>query len=479
VTESKKTGSPTAGDGSTPVDCTTTTCPLQDDVVLVELVEVYADSGTDKTQAPTGRDQYINLDEKVENAHPEYGRFIRLKARLEWKSGDKTRSLAGKNVFWYRKADGGNKAGLTGTEKEGFSSAGGAEKAATSTDAKGWTAPVKFFLSLYGGDKVDVFATEDPTYKGGLKAGTYTVWRKFWYHVTEMKEQVSGKFELPAAVTSAFEAGYSSVFMKFIEKGPRTEATHVGNLRTAADRANEAKKYFVADTTSPFKCHIMTVDYSQQGTTLVPVADNATTASWTTPTFHLLWRHDTGALPWKVSAKYKPDGGSWTDIPDAKLSVTANPTQRGYKTVTVDLSGVSPAPSAATPAAIKLELKVASFEALGWGGGSHHLYLCTGFLRDVYVSGDWNPMQSSDAVHEIGHAFGLVNMPPAPSGAHNAWEDSIHANHCRKPPSDCAMWYQSATTRLTTFHNDAGTGCHDYMRRQDFARAVMENRWKD
>src|SRR5207302_929577 len=103
------------------------TCPNKDqDIQLVELVEVYKREGKWKQRVVDSRKQYINLDEKVDTAvdHPEFGRAVSLKARVEWVSGDKSRSLSGKQVFWYSKADAGNKSGLAKADQESFGSAG-------------------------------------------------------------------------------------------------------------------------------------------------------------------------------------------------------------------------------------------------------------------------------------------------------------------------------------------------------------------
>jgi hypothetical protein len=443
-------------------------------VKVVELVEVYTDGGAEKTAPLHGRKQYVNLDDKVDSgtAHPEYGRIIQCKARLAWVSGD-AKSLAGEKVYWYCKAGGGNKAGLTGNELEGYDAPGGAKQKMTTTDDKGWTPIVKFHLSLYGGDTFEICATEDAGYAGGRMSGPYAVWRRFWYQVTEMKDGAGGVFDLPVGVTSAFEAGYKTVFMEYEEKTPRNQADHKDNLPSGADRKTEAMKYFSADAHSPFKCHIMTIDYAQTDTELKDLEDTLTGLSWTAPSWLLLWKFG-GTLPWKVTAQYMPSGGSWMNIPHSCISVSTLSTQPGFKRIALDFSKLVPAP--ATPIKIKLQVKVAGpGVALGWGGGSHHLYLCTGALRDVNVGAGWDPMQRSDAVHEIGHALGLVNMPPAPAHAHDGWEDAAHSHHCNKPPTLCAMWWQSSTTRLTTFHSD----CHDYLRRQDFARSVMKNQWKD
>src|SRR5262249_40874117 len=157
-------------------------------------------------------------DDKVEPAvaHPEYGRFVQLKAQVQWASGDASRSLAGKSVYWYfknhRSNDPTNKRPLKGKEKAGFDSAGGSLKKVTQADAHGWTPPVKFYLSRYGGDTFSISATDNSGYTGGLTTGVLTVWRKFWYQVTEMSDGSGGVYTLPAGVTSQFEAGYQSVF---------------------------------------------------------------------------------------------------------------------------------------------------------------------------------------------------------------------------------------------------------------------------
>lgn len=465
---------------SAPAERPAPTPSASDKIKLVEIVEVWTEAGVEKTAAPAARRQYINLDEKLEAAkvHREYDRVVQLKARAEWVEGDKTKSLAGQSVYWYSTPGGSNKAGLTGANAEGFDSAGGAKKKKESLDAKGWTPIVKFTLSGYGGDEFKVSVTQDPGYTGGISAGPYTVWKKFWYHVTEMKDGAGGKFDLPAAVTSAFEAGYKTVFMEFVEKTPRTEATNVGNLPTAANRSDEAKKYFTTGSEAPFKCHIMTIDYAQTDNETKTVEDTVAGVTWKTPDWFFLWKFGGGTHPWKITAKYRPKDGSWTNIPDSALSASALATQPGFKQVNVDLSSISPAP--AVPIKIKLQVKTAGpGVALGWGGGSHHLFLCTGALRDSTVAADRDPTQKSDSVHEIGHALGLVNMPPAAAGAHNAWEDTGHSGHCKKLPTECAMFWQSSTTRLTTFHLAGGKGCHDHLRTQDYSRSVMKDRWKD
>jgi hypothetical protein len=172
----------------------------------------------------------------------------------------------------------------------------------------------------------------------------------------------------------------------------------------------------------------------------------------------------------------------WRNIPDSALSLAGTYPPRGFKHIHVDFTHGPVTPSTSNPVEIRLVvLEAGPNFALGWGGGSSALFLCTGTLHDISTTADWDPIQRSDVVHELGHALGLVNLPPTTTGAHNAWADTVSTppqpKHCRKPATQCAMWWQSSSTRLTTFHLDGGTGCHDHLRRQDFSRGVMSGHW--
>lgn len=145
--------------------------------------------------------QFINLGKEIEGGskkHPEYGRFIELRARIEWVSGDKSKSLAGKKVHWsyvIGPHSGNKRPGtLDGAQKEGFSSSGGARTHIAVTDKAGWTPVVKFYFSQYAGDRFTVAAQADVAENGTpsgdqCKAGPYAVWRKFWYQVTHAAEK--------------------------------------------------------------------------------------------------------------------------------------------------------------------------------------------------------------------------------------------------------------------------------------------------
>lgn len=140
--------------------------------------------------------QHINLGKDIEGRpkrHPEHERYVELRARIEWDSGDKGKSLSGKKVHWSFKtkphAGGKRPNSLNGDQKPGFSKTDGTDTLVSTTDTRGWTPVVQFYLSQYAGDQFTVYAQADVDENGTpsgdkLKAGPYAVWRKFWYQVT-------------------------------------------------------------------------------------------------------------------------------------------------------------------------------------------------------------------------------------------------------------------------------------------------------
>jgi len=197
-------------------------CPLTE-FELVELVEVVTQdkekwvkgAGMPTTEITehverTDKDgehfkQYINLKKDLETQdkrHPEYGREITFRARVKRKDG-KTQSLDGVKVTFKSKCTkAANRAApdaaiwsdananfTDNDQKEGFGSKGGGDTTSANTDDKGWTTPVTFYLSQYGGDQFEISAELDPSVKGASgaqpkKTKKYIVWRKFWYQMT-------------------------------------------------------------------------------------------------------------------------------------------------------------------------------------------------------------------------------------------------------------------------------------------------------
>lgn len=187
---------------------------------LVELVEVIKINGTlgtvggaawESGKLPQHRErndkdvsgaykQFINLKRKIDGVDtPEYGRYIDLRARIEWKSGDLKKSLGGRRIIWKvivkKHATEGNpgrpaKLKLE-REKFGLKGKNNVKRAVSKTDHDGWT-QVRFFFSQYSGDQFTITAEVDTSDKKAIPgkvydAGPYVVWRKFWYQFTHLK----------------------------------------------------------------------------------------------------------------------------------------------------------------------------------------------------------------------------------------------------------------------------------------------------
>ena len=199
-------------------------CPGLDKFKIVELVEVFTHQGKEQTRSWQARKQYIHCDGRLEpdTAHPDYGRCIRLKARVEWIAGSKSMLLNGRPVSWSCQAGKTNIANLSGADKEGFGQRGGAATMTTPTDGKGWTPVVEFHLSdpvdqwtsripahtvpsganrkrrlsLYDGDTFTVIATDEN--KVSLNTGLLTV--------TGLIDWLPGMDQMPDTQISALQS---------------------------------------------------------------------------------------------------------------------------------------------------------------------------------------------------------------------------------------------------------------------------------
>jgi hypothetical protein len=293
-------------------------CPLQKKkkIKLVELVEVVTRAGTEGTvvgAAPASAEkaklvdrteknggaykQFINLDKDIEEAdkrHPEFGRFVELKARVEWKDGKKT-ELQGKKVHWSfkltkkgDKRDSQLKTGetdLDSSENAYFEGGTGPkkDKLITDTNDDGWTNVVKFHLSKYGGDQYTVSAQADEKSNGTasgkkLDAGSYEVWRRFWYQLTH-----ESKFNAPKPKESVkvYEKVMAEMVLsetKKFDKNNLTEAVRKrtfyseymvkkggGNDKVAVIGKHNKKPTFYnmfnAEKAKPVKAHVIVCQY--------------------------------------------------------------------------------------------------------------------------------------------------------------------------------------------------------------------------
>jgi hypothetical protein len=428
--------SPSAGrDAATPCDSTTTTCPLKDELKLVELVETTVHKGTKKNQAAGGRKQYINLDATVDadNPHPEHGRVLRFKARVEWASGDKSKALSGQTVYWGLTPNGANKAGLTAGARAGLGAADGTLKSSNSCDAAGWTAEMSLHLSQYGGDKFKINATLASDHSGGLASGEYVVWRKLWYEVDTMKKRSgSGVLTMDHA---QLPGAYTPCFIELEKQGTDNEPANKWNLQTG-ELAAFAADYFGAER-SPFQSHEVGIDHqADKADGLLEV--DITAAKFLHGTADSYYVYD-GAGTWLKTAQYD-DGSGWKNLDKAKVSlIGASPV---YKKIEVDMSAGPAAPTAAKPVKVKLTF-TRSKEWSGDGANSPHAVVAMGYWYDTESETEAKKRTVGTMAHELGHLLGMV---PAAQSTHI---DTGTGQHCND--AACVMFSTNTPTRLNSF----------------------------
>jgi hypothetical protein len=310
-----------------PVGATKKTCTQ---LRVAELVEVVKKGGADTNQPPHGRIQYVNLD--PDNAHPEFGRTIKLKARLQWVSGDPKRSLAGKTVYWYFRKHKHNRKKLPAKMQAGFKNVNAPSKTDKSTTAAdGWTPVVEFHLSRYGGDEFDVYATADSGRKGGRHAGTYTVWRKLWYELDCMKRQGGKKTYKNRAYTKSMakSLGKDQAFIELERSGtvdtPAYERIWTENnvdAKAAAARNHTSKvpRYFhliLIDTIAWDKVNLTETFNLKKGKNTIVLHAGSTDPS------EAFSRYTIDPTDWWVSATYnEPATGKSGNLAQGNFTLT-------------------------------------------------------------------------------------------------------------------------------------------------------------
>lgn len=444
---------------------------------LVAIAEVVKVGGADQEQPAIGRRQYVNLDENTEptQPHPDYGRFIRLKARVICTGSGA--SPAAQTVYWSYTSAGTNRAGLPAAEKEGFDSAGGPATTTATTDASGWTQPVKFFLSQYGGDRFDIVASLTPSSgTGGERTvAGYETWRRLFYDIVEMKTKDGvGKYELPNAIQTKVRAGYADVFIDLQDTGKRA----LGDYRDNFDEVEKAFKwadgYCTADGV-PLKLHISVVDQTlpfagRYGASQKFVEADADAVRFTSSS--KIRPYDFSGHTWLVKKEYF-DGSVWRPL---NADVTLDGT-RGARKFIIDFGTATVAnplaPLAPSPAK-KIKVRITYMEPGsygGWGGSnSLHLIICRGTYEDLMSSAQADQQIVVACIHEPGHAMGLVQ-------AAQAWHSAAHAAHCTY--SDCTMWYASSPGN-ERFHPETKSdpGCRTFLRQKILDKNAMQTSWK-
>ncbi len=417
------------GGGACPADGGGSSCPTGE-LKLVEVAEVVGASGSEHTQAGSSRNQYINLPQ--DGAHPEFGRRIRLKAKVAPSSGSPP--LSGKTIYFYFKPDSGNRSGLTGSLKPGFNSAGGSENANKVTDGTGWTAAVDFYPSQYGGDKFEVFATEDASYKGGLSLGTFTVWRKIFYELDCMKKPTSGTYSSDAK-TSDMESKLKALFVELEKTGTDGSPAH---KRMITDDKVSAWATGVRDGTgAPRYFHLVLIDTIAWDS--APVTLNLTLPAGTKTVDLEGGKYLLDSSNWFISASYTQGKDSGSLAKDkCALSETGEPANGDDKfVVTLDFSGTK----LDTTKEIKFKLRFTN-----WTEGSG-LQVREGpatiigmrWRERSFFASDLGNSTLNTMMHEPGHAMGLAPKT-LPDGTANADHYDKNGCHCHALSNKCVMY---------------------------------------
>lgn len=410
--------------------------------------------------------QYINLDRDLEGQakrHPEYGPGISFRARIKRKDGKKEKLNGVKVKFKYNCTKAANRsapdasvwsdADLTAGQKAGFGSKGGTADTTAQTDNKGWTSPVTFYTSAYGGDQFEISAELDPSVEGATgaqpkKTGSkYEVWRKFWYQMTYANgfgaKQPTGAGEAYAEVFA--EAAKSSekqfektdlpddlkdrTFLKeyMVKKGGANKDVAV----IGAHNKNEFAKAPIYDNTKPkehpLKANLIICEYQCD-----PATDNNGNPVYTglgkfqiTRNGHevTLPRGAGGPIvskPTLRAGKNLVVKGEWSkklipwhkegDLKDENIDI--NPSRTSTLSVKIDLSkgGIgAPTPSSSQALYVKLQLDTAEgFLGESFGKGQ---ILCV-YYPTAPAGEQGSEEDFNDTVaHEMGHMWSQTPEP--------------------------------------------------------------------
>jgi hypothetical protein len=437
---------------------------------IVEFVQVATFKGSEQSGLPAGGRQYVNLNDKTDpaRAHPDYGRFIQLKARVKCVEGNQ--SPASQTVYWSYIAGKKNRAGLASAEREGFDSGGGPNTKSVTTDGNGWTPAVKFWLSAYGGDEFEVAASLTPTSgeKPERKTGTYSVWRRIFYDLLEMKtSDGKDKYALPAPIRAKIRAAFEDVFIQLLDTGQRALGDYHDNFDEVEKAFKWADGYCTADGV-PLKLHICVVDraipfagpYGAQQQFSEADADAVVFTSSAK-----ISAYDYSGHAWLVKKEYL-DGTTWKTLP-AKVTLDGS---RGDRKYIVDFTGTPLSPSSTKKIRVRITyMQPGSYG--GWGGAnSLHLVICRGTYEDMMSKSAADKQITVACIHEPGHAMGLVS-------ATAAWHDALHSAHCSY--ATCTMWYQSSPGN-ERFHNEGTSdpGCRTFLRQKALDKNAMQPSWK-
>lgn len=434
-----------------------------DEWEIAELVECYESAGT-TTQAASGRArQFVNYD-RSGTGNWDLGRTIYLKAKLRWKSGDASRSLAGKKVYWKAAPDGANKTGLVAALKGGFGGTADKMTEESTVDDQGWTPVVSFLLTRYGGDKFKFQAASDSGYANKLESGEYIVWRKLLYELDGMVRPGGGSYK-DKFDASILDNRFNGQFVELGTTGTDNAPAHqrvvteteVGTWSAACRDGVGGSRYF----------HLVFIDTiawdpatDTVNRTLTPGGSIAfDPASWTLdPRDYLVsvrWRQPVGS-------------GSWTALDNGRVTLSDGPNSAGAERqwLDFDFSGTA----ADTTQDIELELRIKHYdEGSGLQSGAATIVGMRWRERD-FSGAQLTARTMRTAIHEPAHRMGLASKK-LPNGSNNTDFYSNAGGHCHALSDGCVM-YGINDKDATNFCPN----CADALRGSDLANLPQDGR---
>jgi hypothetical protein len=462
---------------------------------VTHVMEVVSNGKGEKLEIARSRKQFVNLDAQVQkdHAHPEYGRAVKVRAKVVSYGDTGKTSPANCPVHFWAKAGAKNATGLSGAHGAGFDSAGSGtlQKTVQSGD-DGWTPDVVFHLSDRAGDEFTLYAAEHKEGEAGAtpaSAGPYTAWRCVFYQLTKMDPAPDGtRFDTPPGCVAKLR---ESLLPAFIELRPGSNASATVGYREnllPADRGTveASARAHAQDDTVPFKTNIIFVDHADT-VKKDPHEDKGAIPPVPTAAGVPIPNHVTSEwfvyLPNPiVSAKYREVGARvWQDLPHPKLEVDpAAPagTQPGMDKW-VRIVGEIPNRDATKSYEYRFERRIVDVHAGGWGGTTGSLFICLGSNRRKNVAAPTAQEVQQVLAHELGHALGLVPTTASWRDT-DSRDDKYSLRHCGHRNTDmtprCVMWWQlgnEGNNRYDFCHLNDPDDCLHTLLKVDMGRAAM------